>query len=47
MRFLLGVLVGYEMRGKKKPLITALTTAAFIVYLVVPAIALLALSLDA
>jgi beta-lactam-binding protein with PASTA domain len=34
------------MRGKKKPLITVLTTIAFIVYIVVPTIALLALRLD-
>jgi beta-lactam-binding protein with PASTA domain len=46
MRFLLGVLVGYSMRGKKKLLITVLTTAAFIVYIVLPAMALLALRLD-
>ena len=46
MRFLLGVLLGYSMRGKKKPLITVLTTIAFIVYVVVPIIALLALRLD-
>jgi hypothetical protein len=46
MRFLLGVLLGYSMRGKKKPLITVLTTIAFIVYIVVPTIALLALRLD-
>jgi PASTA domain-containing protein len=46
MRFLLGVLLGYSMRGKKKPLITVLTTIAFIVYVVVPTIALLALRLD-
>jgi hypothetical protein len=46
MRFLLGVLLGYSMRGKRKPLITVLTTIAFIVYIVVPTIALLALRLD-
>lgn len=46
MRFLLGVLLGYSLRGKKKPLITMLTTIAFIVYVVVPAIALLALRVD-
>jgi beta-lactam-binding protein with PASTA domain len=46
MRFLLGVLLGYSMRGKKKPLITVLTTIAFIVYIVVPTVALLALRLD-
>jgi hypothetical protein len=46
MRFLLGVLLGYSMRGKKKPLITLLTTMAFVVYIVVPTIARLALRLD-
>jgi beta-lactam-binding protein with PASTA domain len=46
MRFLLGVLLGYSMRGKKRPLITVLTALAFIVYVMVPAIALLALRLD-
>ena len=46
MRFLLGVLVGYSMRGKKKLLITVLATVVFIVYIIVPAIALLALRLD-
>jgi beta-lactam-binding protein with PASTA domain len=46
MRFLLGVLVGYSLRGKKKLLITVLATVAFIVYIVLPAIALLALRLD-
>lgn len=46
MRFLLGVLLGYSMRGKKKPLITVLTTIAFIVYILVPTIALLVLRLD-
>jgi beta-lactam-binding protein with PASTA domain len=46
MRFLLGVLVGYSMRGKKKLLITVLATVAFIVYIILPAIMLIALSLD-
>ena len=46
MRFLLGVLVGYSMRGKKRPLITVLTALAFIVYILIPSIALLALRLD-
>ncbi len=46
MRFLLGVLVGFSMRGKKKLLITVLATVVFIVYIIVPAIALLALRLD-
>jgi len=46
MRFLLGVLLGYSMRGKKRPLITVLTALAFIVYVLIPVIALLALRLD-
>ena len=46
MRFLLGVLVGYSMRGKKKLLITVLATVVFIVYIILPAAALLALHLD-
>jgi beta-lactam-binding protein with PASTA domain len=46
MRFLLGVLVGYSMRGKKKLLVTVLATAAFIVFIILPAITLLALRLD-
>ena len=46
MRFLLGVLLGYSMRGKKRPLITVLTALAFIVYVIIPTVALLALRLD-
>ena len=46
MRFILGVLVGYSMRGREKRLISFLATVAFIVYIVLPASALLALSLD-
>ena len=46
MRFILGVLVGYSMRGREKRLVTFLATIAFIVYIVLPATALLALSLD-
>ena len=46
MRFLLGVLLGYSMRGKKRPLIRVLTALAFIVYVLIPGIALLALRLD-
>ena len=34
------------MRGKNKLLLTVLATGAFIVYIILPAIALLALSLD-
>jgi beta-lactam-binding protein with PASTA domain len=46
MRFLLGVLVGYTVRGKQKLLIGVLVTLALVVYVVLPAIALLALSID-
>ena len=46
MRFLLGVLVGYTVRGKQKLLIRVLVTLALVVYVILPAIALLALSLD-
>jgi len=46
MRFLLGVLVGYSMRGNEKRLIKVLATMAFIFYIAVPATALLALHLD-
>ena len=46
MRFLLGVLVGYTVRGKQKLLIRVLVTLALVVYVVLPAIALLGLSLD-
>ena len=46
MRFLLGVLVGYSMRGKKKLLVTVLATVAFIAFIIFPAIILLALRLD-
>jgi beta-lactam-binding protein with PASTA domain len=46
MRFLLGVLVGYTVRGKHKLLIGVLVTLALVVYVVIPAIALLGLSID-
>ena len=46
MRFLLGVLVGYLLRGKQKLLIRFLVTLALVVYIVIPATALLALRLD-
>jgi hypothetical protein len=46
MRFLLGVLVGYTVRGKHKLLFSVLVTLALVVYVVLPTIALLALSLD-
>ena len=46
MRFLLGVLVGYSMRGKKTLLITVLGIAAVIFFIVLPAIALSQLALS-
>src|SRR5215213_4951638 len=50
MRFLLGVLVGYAVRGKRKLLIKVLVTLLVVWValsaVVLPAIALLALSLD-
>jgi hypothetical protein len=46
MRFLLGVLVGYMLRGKQKLLIRFLVTLALVVYVVIPALALLGLSID-
>ena len=50
MRFLLGVLVGYTLRGKHKLLIRVLVTllvvCVFVSAVVLPAIALLALRLD-
>lgn len=46
MRFLLGVFVGYTMRGKKKLLITIIVTVVLIVYVILPTIALLALRFD-
>ena len=49
MRFLLGVLVGYSLRGKQKSLIRVLVTllvvCVFVSTVVLPAIALLALRL--
>ena len=46
MRFLLGLLVGYSMRGRKTLLIALLATAAVIVFIVLPAIALSQLALS-
>lgn len=40
MRFLLGVLVGYTLRGKQKRLISFLWTLALVVCVIVPAMAL-------
>lgn len=50
MRFLLGVLVGYSLRGKQKSLIRVLVTLLVVCVvlsaIVLPAIALLGLSID-
>ena len=50
MRFLLGVLVGYSLRGKQKSLIKVLVTLLVVCVvlsaIVLPAIALLGLSID-
>src|ERR1041384_5995224 len=46
MRFLLGVLVGYCLRGKQRLLIATLTAIAIVVFIVLPAIALSLLALD-
>src|SRR5215204_1431690 len=50
MRFLLGVLVGYSLRGKQKLLIRVLVTLVVVCVvlsaIVLPAIALLGLSID-
>jgi hypothetical protein len=46
LRFLLGVLVGYTVRGKHKLLIKVLVTLAVVGYIVLPAIALFTLGLD-
>ena len=46
MRFILGLLVGYCIRGKQRLLIAALTTIAVGCFIVLPAIALSLLALD-
>ena len=46
MRFLLGVLVGYCLRGKQRLLIATLTAIAVGFFIVLPAIALSLLALD-
>ena len=49
MRFLLGLLFGYSIRGKKPLLIATLTAIAFfafVCFIVLPAIALSLLALD-
>ena len=46
MRFILGLLVGYYIRGKQRLLIGTLTAIAIVVFIVLPAIALSLLALD-
>jgi len=46
MRFILGLLVGYCIRGKQRLLIATLTAIAVICFIVLPAIALSLLALD-
>jgi len=46
MRFLLGVFVGYSLRGKNKLLITVIAIVVLFDYVIVPAGALVALHLD-
>ena len=46
MRFILGLLVGYCIRGKQRLLIGTLTVSAVVCFIVLPAIALSLLALD-
>lgn len=46
MRFILGFLLGYSVRGKKPLLIATLTTIAVVCFIVLPAIALSELALS-
>ena len=46
MRFILGVLVGYCIRGKQRLLIGTLTVIAVVCFIVLPTIALSLLALD-
>lgn len=46
MRFVLGLLVGYCIRGKQRLLIGALTAIAVVCFIVLPAIALLGLAIS-
>jgi PASTA domain len=46
MRFLLGVFVGYNLRGSRKLLIIVLTTIVLFEYVIIPTVALLALRFD-
>src|SRR5215216_6123456 len=40
MRFILGLLIGYSIRGKQRALIATLATIALVVFILIPAIAL-------
>ena len=46
MRFLLGLIIGYSIRGKQRLLIATLATLALVVFIVLPAIALSELALS-
>lgn len=46
MRFLLGLIIGYSIRGKQRLLIATLATLALLVFIVLPAIALSELALS-
>jgi hypothetical protein len=46
MRFLLGLIIGYSIRGKQRLLIATLATLALVVFVVLPAIALSQLALS-
>jgi len=46
MRFILGLLVGYSIRGKQRLLIATLIAIAVVCFIVLPAIALSLLALD-
>jgi beta-lactam-binding protein with PASTA domain len=46
MRFILGLLVGYCIRGKQRLLIGTLTAIALVLFIVLPAIALLGLAIS-
>jgi len=46
MRFLLGLIIGYSIRGKQRLLIGTLATLVFIVFVLLPAIALSQLALS-
>lgn len=46
MRFLLGLIIGYSIRGKQRLLIATLATLALVVFVLLPAIALSELALS-